>query len=57
MIQIRVDKCVEVDGIQCKSDEDIKFYFAEQFLSVLSNQLRFDFEQYGEDSIIKESAL
>lgn len=41
--------------MECKSDEEIKKYFADRYMYLLSNQIRFDFQQYGEDAIIKET--
>ena len=32
-------------------------YFAGSYMFLLSNQIRFDFEKYGKDSIMKESKL
>ena len=51
---INVDflKCM---GDGCKSDEEIKEFYAGQSLFVLANQLRFDFQKYGRESLIKES--
>ena len=55
-IYIDVVKC---DGkeVECKSDEEIRKYFAEKALVILTNRIRFDFEKYGEDSIVKESEM
>ena len=55
-IYIDVVKC---DGkeVACKSDEEIRNYFAEKSLVILTNRIRFDFEKYGEVSIVKESEI
>ena len=55
VILINLLKCTDRD--YCKSDDEIMNYFAGSYLYVLSNQIRFDFEKYGKDSIIKESTL
>ena len=47
-------KCI---GEGCKTDEEIKQYFAGRFLFVLSNQIRFDPTKYGRESIVKESTI
>ena len=52
---INLFKCTDRD--YCKSDEEIKNYFEDNYLYFLSNKIRFDFEKYGKDSIIKESTL
>ena len=53
-INIDIIKCL---GEGCKSDEEIKQYFAARQLYVLSNQIRFDFQKYDAESIIKESVI
>ena len=53
MLQIDIVKCTGMD--YCKSDEEIKEYFANMYIYVLKNQIRFNQQQYGEDAIVKES--
>ena len=42
-----VVKCSKEDGVECESDEKIKNFFANQTMFILSNQISFDFQQYG----------
>ena len=44
-INIQLKKCH--DRPDCKSDSQIKEYFAGKFLALLYNQIRFDSRQYG----------
>ena len=55
MIVIDLVKCSANDEVECKSDEEIYKYFFSQNLHILYNQIRFDFEKYGQDAMIKES--
>ena len=54
---MEIVKCTEEDGVEYKTDEEIKEYFALQQIFILSNQLSFDFQKYGEDAIVMESNL
>ena len=54
-IYIDIVKCTGSE--ECRSDEEIKKYFASRYINLMSNQIRFDFEKYGEDAIIIESTL
>ena len=50
-------KCRKVDEVECKSDEEVKRYFGTRAMYILSNQIRFDFEKYGEEAIIRETSV
>ena len=54
-IVIDIVKCTGHD--YCKSDTQIKDHFARKTVYMLTNQIRFDFQRYGHDSIHKESAV
>lgn len=47
----------EGEKVVCASDEEIKSYFAGTYLNLMSNRKRFDFRNFGEASLIKESTL
>ena len=47
-------KCTGL-GNQCKTDEEIEAYFASRYITLLKNEIRFDYSLYGADAIIKES--
>ena len=55
MVYIDLVKCTGHD--YCRSEEEFKSFLDGQYLALLSNQIRFDFEQYGLDSIIQESQV
>lgn len=56
--QLYVDIVKCSDRVGCKSDEEIKEYFAEkQYFNLLMNQVRFDPDQYKAEAIIKESKI
>ena len=57
IIVVDIVKCTEFDVVDFKSEEEIKEYFAEQQMFILANQIVFDFQKYGEESIIKESEI
>ena len=54
-IGIKLVKCH--DKPYCKSDEEITDYYKGSQLIMLNNQIRFDENFYGADSIIQESIL
>ena len=56
-IEVELWQCNADSEVQCKSDEEIKKFFSDQNMSILSNQIRFDFEKYGSESIIQESSI
>ena len=56
LIQIDIIACTG-NEFKCKSKEEIYSYFAEKYFAILSNQIRFDFEKYGPESISKESKI
>ena len=37
MLHIDLVKCAENSGIQCKSDEEVKSFFAQSYMMLLSN--------------------
>lgn len=55
MLYIDVVKCQGRDD--CKSDSDIKAYFDNKSLFLLTNEIRFDQTQYGSNSIVEESTI
>jgi len=55
MLYIYVKKCVE--KTHCADEATIQNYFAGTYVNLMSNRSRFDFRQFGPDSIIKESSL
>ena len=56
-VQIDIEKCRNKTGITCKSDEDIDLYFAKRNFYILHNEVRFDYQKYGAESIIKQSKI
>lgn len=56
-LYIDIVKCTPREGLECKSDEEIKEYFSFFSINLLKNQVRFDQQFYGEESIIQESRI
>ena len=54
VVDVDIVKCVGDDNY-CKSDEEIRAYFASQYMHILKNQIRFDQSKYGPEAIILES--
>lgn len=55
MVQVDIVKCTGEN--YCKSEEEIRDYFATKFIFILKNEIRFDQQHYGEEAIIKESKV
>ena len=53
MIIVMLERCIGHD--YCKSPEEIEEYFSNRFIQLYYNQIRFDSEKYGPESIIMES--
>jgi len=53
MFYIIIRKCM--DEPYCASEQTITNYFAGTYLDLMQNQVRFDFRDFGHDSIIRES--
>ena len=52
-LQVYLNKCLGKD--YCRSDEEIQQFFRYKFLLLLKNQIRFDSEKIGSESITLES--
>ena len=54
-IRVYLNRCQGKD--YCKTDEEINEFIRGKFLIVYVNEIRFDSQFYGEESIIKESRM
>ena len=52
-LSLKVRKCIDREF--CADAKTIQNYFAGTYIDLLQNQIRFDFREFGESSIIKES--
>ena len=55
VLHMNLIKCQGQD--YCASDEEIKSFLKSKFLTVLHNEIIFDANSFGEDSIIAQSTL
>ena len=55
MINVNVHRCVGHD--YCKSEEEIDYFLDRSYMIMLSNQIKFDYKKYGEESIVNESII
>ena len=55
MINVNVLRCSGYD--YCRSEEEIDYFFKSGYMIMLSNQIKFDYRNYGEESIVNESIL
>lgn len=51
------DEAAVGEKVTCASDEAIRDYFAGTYVNLMSNRKRFDFRNFGEEALIKESTL
>ena len=57
LLEVKITRCDSSEEENCKSDEITHKFFEGKYIAILTNQIRFDSNQYGEDSIIRESRL
>ena len=59
MLNIQLVRCNKENNpeIECKSEEEITKFFRDKFIIVLTNEVRFDSNFYGKDSIIRMATL
>ena len=54
-IRVKLNKCQGKD--YCKSEEEINEFFRGKYIISFVNEIRFDSQFYGKESIIKESRM
>lgn len=57
LINIRLVRCSESDGVECKPQEEITRFFRNKFLFLLFNERIFDSGKYLTDSIVPKSSI
>ena len=60
ILVIEFNRChnkTSADSVVCKSEQEINEFIKGKYLTILSNEIRFNSEQPGIASIIKESAM
>ena len=60
IIKVLLEKCDQYsvrDDLECKSEEEIEEYFSDKYFLLLSNQVRFESEEFSNDKIVKESLI
>ena len=55
LIEVDLIMCTEHD--YCRSEEEIKTFFGNSFMFFLKNQMSFDQNRFGSDSVVLESRL
>ena len=55
LIQVRLNRCVNGNGIVCAEDDTIRDYLRSTMMGTLANNIRFDPEYFGAESIVRES--
>lgn len=57
ILDVVVSRCDSSEEDNCKPDEVTREHFADKYFVILTNDIRFDSKNFGEDAIIRESTL